>query len=316
MIKNKCNKSISTDYNSIPSSPAKEKPFHKYITLSKYPKLFNPCNIFDSRNKNNINNRYYYKNPQFLNNSSIQNQIDILLTNINNEKLITKSLKAIPKITINSDIDENPNQNFNFRNVNNNIRRSYNSLDNNKDNNKNKKIRLPKISLSPYSFMKNRYLNNECKNNWNKKINEFDYIYKNIFPNSPLFKTKTKIIDNKLNIVYCQNESQYKYLLEKKSRFQNNQRSNIFKLEEDSDKIKGQVDDIKTKITFMKNVMDYSYPDFMLTKIKVWGKNFINKQNDCQLTPVEEQIKLTNKRNLLRTKYLKQDLSILPLKIE
>ena len=40
-----------------------------------------------------------------------------------------------------------------------------------------------------------------------------EYIYKNNFPNSQLFKPKTKLIDNKLNIFYSQNELQYKRLL-------------------------------------------------------------------------------------------------------
>ena len=42
--------------------------------------------------------------------------------------------------------------------------------------------------------------------------------------------------------------------------------------EQDSDKIKHRVNTIKTKIKFMKNVIDYSYPDFMLYKIKIWKK--------------------------------------------
>ena len=228
--------------------------------------------------RNQINYRFYYKNPQFLNRSSIQNQIDILLTNINNkEHILSKSLKKIPKIkTLNNSL------NIKSR------KQSFDSLISKYENN-------------------NQGIDNDEKNS--------DYIYKNIFPNSQLFKQKTKLIDNKLNIIYSQNELQYKRLLEKRKKIK--KMGNIFKLEKDSEKIKAQVDDIKTKIKFMKNIMDYSYPSFMLTKIKTWEKKIAseNKSNkDEILTPIEEQKKLMKRKNIIRSNYLKQNVNISPLK--
>ena len=232
----------------------------------------------NSNYRNQINYRFYYKNPQFLNRSSIQNQIDILLTNINNnEHILSKSLKKIPKIkTLNNSL------NIKSR------KQSFDSLISKYENN-------------------NQGIDNDEKNS--------DYIYKNIFPNSQLFKQKTKLIDNKLNIIYSQNELQYKRLLEKRKKIK--KMGNIFKLEKDSEKIKAQVDDIKTKIKFMKNIMDYSYPSFMLTKIKTWEKKIAseNKSNkDEILTPIEEQKKLMKRKNIIRSNYLKQNVNISPLK--
>ena len=89
-------------------------------------------------------------------------------------------------------------------------------------------------------------------------------------------------------------------------------------LERDSEKIKRQVDDIKTKITFMKNIMDYSYPSFMLTKLKSWEKNLGNNKKpkyDERLTPLEEQKLLILKKNNLRNNYLKKNIGIFPIKI-
>ena len=93
---------------------------------------------------------------------------------------------------------------------------------------------------------------------------------------------------------------------------------NIFKLAKDSEKIKAQVDDIKTKIKFMKNIMDYSYPSFMLTKIKTWEKEIAsNKKSnkDEILTPIEKQKKLMKRKDIIRSNYLKQNVNISPLKL-
>ena len=61
--------------------------------------------------------------------------------------------------------------------------------------------------------------------------------------------------------------------------------------------------------------MDYSYPNFLLTKIKTWGKNLKSNNYDEKLTPIEEKNLLKKRRNNIRTKYLSEDLKVLPLKI-
>ena len=50
-----------------------------------------------------------------------------------------------------------------------------------------------------------------------------------------------------------------------------------FEKEEDTEKVKEKVSDIKNKITFMKSIMDYSYPSFLLAKIKIWKQYFRDK---------------------------------------
>ena len=59
--------------------------------------------------------------------------------------------------------------------------------------------------------------------------------------------------------------------------------------EEDADKIKHRVNNIKTKIKFMKDVIDYSYPSFLLTKIQIWKKNLAEIKGEEKLLPQEEQ---------------------------
>ena len=284
------NKSVSPKRNQKELT-GKNKTNKKLLSFIQNNFVYN--DNLNSNYKKQINYRFYYKNPQFLNNSSIQNQIDILLTNVNDNKqtinenknncvrhdTLSKSLKKFPEIkTLNNSVDIKSRK------------ESFDSLIS-KDNTHNKENHLVK------------------KN--------YDYIYKNIFPNSQLFKQKIKLIDNKLNIVYSQNELQYKRIIDKRNKLKKNE--NVSKLEKDSEKIKGQLEDIKTKIKFMKNVMDYSYPSFMLTKLKKWGKDLASQKkmkNKEILTPFEMEKKLIEKKNIIRKNYLYKNINISPLKTE
>ena len=276
------NKSVSPKRNQKELT-GKNKTNKKLLSFIQNNFVYN--DNLNSNYKKQINYRFYYKNPQFLNNSSIQNQIDILLTNVNdnkqtiNENTLSKSLKKFPEIkTLNNSVDIKSRK------------ESFDSLIS-KDNTHNKENHLVK------------------KN--------YDNIYKNIFPNSQLFKQKIKLIDNKLNIVYSQNELQYNRIIDKRNKLKKNE--NVSKLEKDSEKIKGQLEDIKTKIKFMKNVMDYSYPSFMLTKLKKWGKDLAGQKkmkNKEILTPFEMEKKLIEKKNIIRKNYLYKNINISPLKTE
>ena len=297
MKKIKFNKSISTETNRAFRLPLKAKSNFKKPISIKFPKLLNLNDIINSNNYKINNMRYYYKNPQFLSSSNIQNQINILLTNINSSKITNKihrnesfeSIKYLPKIKSSNNLEKSDNTScdspLNYKSQSININK------------------LPNISSqSDYSSY----------NDYSQKINDVNYIYKHIFTSLPLFKEKTHYIDNKLNIVYCQNEMQYKFIMERRNKLN---KGSVLKFGEDSEKIKERVEDIKTKIKFMKNIMDYSYPGFMLTKIKTWGKNFSSQKIDEKPTPVAQRKRQIKKREILRTNYLKQNLNIFPLKI-
>ena len=93
------------------------------------------------------------------------------------------------------------------------------------------------------------------------------------------------------------------------------EKGNYFTIEEDSEKIKNKLNSVKTKIKFMKNIMDYSYPNLMINKVQTWGKSLQCHKYDDKLTPIEEKNLLIKKRNIIRTNYLNQNLKILPVKI-
>lgn len=250
-------------------------------------KILNPgSDLRKSRNK------FYYKNPQFLNDSNIKKQISILLTNVSNKN----NNEHLPKIIF----DES-----NKVNDINDIKNNYLKTEENE--------MLPKIKEQRRN--RNRFNVSNISNDNSKSfysINKsVDYTYKSIFPNDNLFKEKTKYIDNKLNLIYCQNESQYKYIMEKRKKIKG---ANI--IEEESEKINKRLSSIKTKIKFMKNVIDYSYPSFLSVKAQIWKQNLSKIKGEEKLLPEEKQkIQIKNKNTLI-TNYLKKNFKVYPLKVE
>ena len=292
------NKSVSTSTSKLIQlqKPDNNKSFSTNKTSILYLN-----DITDTNYSRNNNYRYYYKKPEFYNASNIQKQINFLLTNIKNkDKLLTiknepiTTLKKIPKL----------NSYDGYQKINLTKLKNTKTIDNydlpSNGLNKNK-IKFPKISIIPSS-------SNELK----QKNNNLDYLYRSIFSKSILFRPKPHYIDNKLNLVYSENESQYKLLMEKRSKIMN-EKGIFLRFDSDSEKIKERVNDIKTKIKFMKNIMDYSYPNFMLTKIKVWGKELQKNKTEEKLTPFEEQKNIIKNRNILRTNYFQKNFKVFPV---
>jgi len=234
--------------------------------------------------------RFYYKNPQFLNDSNIKKQINILLTNVTNNK----NKEELPKIIFDKNDEVNEI---------NEIKNKYLKTEENEI--------LPKIRIHKRKgFNISNISNDNSKSSYN--INKsVDYTYKSIFPNDNLFKGKTKYIDNKLNLIYCQNESQYKYIMEKRKKLKG---ANI--IEEESEKINNRLNNIKTKVKFMKNVIDYSYPSFLLAKVQIWKKNMAKIKGEEKLLPQEKQKNQIKNRNIIMTNYLKKNFKVYPIKVE
>ena len=231
--------------------------------------------------------RFYYKNPQFLNDSNIKKQINILLTNVTNNK----NKEELPKIIFDKNDEVNEI---------NEIKNKYLKTEENEI--------LPKIRIHKRKGFNISNDNSKSSYNINKSV---DYTYKSIFPNDNLFKGKTKYIDNKLNLIYCQNESQYKYIMEKRKKLKG---ANI--IEEESEKINNRLNNIKTKVKFMKNVIDYSYPSFLLAKVQIWKKNMAKIKGEEKLLPQEKQKNQIKNKNIIMTNYLKKNFKVYPIKVE
>jgi len=304
MKENQVNKSVSTSTNKLLQSITKEHNSATKKSLSSPKTTFLNINEFFTPynyNKNNINNRYYYKNPQFFNRESIKSQIDFLLTNVKNnpnyqtiKSESVSTLKKLPKIKILKNKKTN-SQLPSPRDVDEQI--------------------FPNISITPSNNNSNiKFMNNNISSDVDQKD---EYIYNNIFSKSPLFKPKPRFLDNKLNLIYSENEKQYNLIMARRNKLMK-EKGSILKFDKDSEKIKDRVNDIKSKIKFMKSVMDFSYPGLMISKIKSWGKDFRNQncQRNEKLTPFEEQKMQIRRKNILRTNYLKQNMQVFPIKAE
>ena len=272
---------------------------HKTSFSKNKTSMFYLNNIAETNDSNHINYSYLYQKPESNNSSNIQKQLDLLLTNIKDKnrhiKIRNVPISSLKKIHILNSFDRMRNRNLDKIT---NIKTNYNLYSNWSNNNN---IKSPKLSIvsSP-------------SKDFEKKNNNFKYLYRNIFSKSILFKPKPRYIDNKLNLVYSENESQYKLLIKKRTKIMK-EKGIFLKYDEDCKKIKKRVDDIKTKIKFMKSVMDYSYPTFMIKKIKVWGKELQKNKSEEKITPSEEQKNKIKNRNILRTKYLQQNLQVFPI---
>ena len=114
----------------------------------------------------------------------------------------------------------------------------------------------------------------------NKKLLKDLYLYKKIFFYSDKKKTikSEKCLDNKLNIIYSENKNQYlKNLSKLNAIYRKLGKKKIYNIElsQSEKKVKA----LRKKVDFLKRVVDYTYPDMFLTKIKEQDKSQIVKKH-------------------------------------
>ena len=250
------------------NSISPHKTFHNYPYLTR--KKLRKFESQNNSNKNKINSTdiktlnqtsYYYKDPNFFNESNLKYQLHVLKT-INKEKM-----------NLNKDFIEEG---------------------------------LPSIyhQFTTTTSYINRY---------NNEINDY---YNRVFKMKPLFRKIKPIVDNKLNMKYAENEEQYKKIVEKEKKILLSQGKKP-KNKKLSEYITLKVDDIKTRIRFMKGIVDFSFPGFVLTKIKAIDKKLkLEKDYKTKLknyhSPVENRNQnIINRRNE-RKDYLFECINIQP----
>ena len=142
---------------------------------------------------------------------------------------------------------------------------------------------------------------------------EMEY-YKKVFKVKGLFKRKGKTIDNKLNLVYAENEEQYNLKIEK----QNEKRllKGLPPKNLDKNKIlNAQINNAKEKIKYMKAISDWAFPGIVVAKIKLVDKKIeesnAKKKENNMFSPVQirniEQSQRENKRRLFLSECIKID---------
>lgn len=331
------------------------------------PKINDMNSDHSNTSKNITISEYYYKNPYFYNEQSLNLQLKILkdlqnvknirdfslkkrnsnifansITNnnsISNTELNTKySSKFISHSNENKQKNEKNRINledtfseFQFPNIskikdNNSIKveinDNYNNLYNNANDNlesaKNNNFNLQNLNQaikSNKSGSLKQFNLTDGKNTPIKVKDNDNYVYKIIFKSKPLFKSDKKIVvDNKFNMKYAENEEQYKKIVEKEYEMLRAKGKKI-KKKNVSPSIQLKLKEAKNRIHFMKGIIDYSYPGFVLSKIKVMQKRLHDQKNDAifknNLSEMEIRDKEKSQRNYFRKKYLLNSITLL-----
>ena len=144
-----------------------------------------------------------------------------------------------------------------------------------------------------------------------KKITKDIYLYKKIFYYSDKKKIKSEnFLDNKLNIIYSEDESQYQQKLKKlNSIYRKLGKKKIYNME--LSQSENKVKSLQKKVDFMKKIVDYAYPDMVLAKIKEHDKAIFEKSViPPDIITSKINMKRFNKNNKDISKGLEQSFNI------
>ena len=119
-----------------------------------------------------------------------------------------------------------------------------------------------------------------------------------------------EFINNKLNIFYAENENQY---IKKLQKYNDKLKLRGKKITHEIGPTKDQLklNRIKTSLSFIKKIFDYSYPNMILSKVRKSGK-YSDKRTLTQnnIPPYKRAELLEKKRNDILEKYLKMSINV------
>ena len=156
-----------------------------------------------------------------------------------------------------------------------------------------------KNSLIPFTKIKSPFSNE------GREINLYKKIFYFFREKKKKFARDIKLIYNKLNLEYAETDEQFDQKLAKHN----------LELIKKGEKIKHysgptfseiQLKDLQTKVKFMKSVVDYSYPDMVLFKVKQTEKLIKIKDKNYN---VLEPFKVTDLNNKIKENMLKDYLT-------
>ena len=252
-----------------------------------------------------------FKEPSFYSPTYLNYQFETIKSPIQSDKNLISEYST----SLNYLSNEKSNSNYslfnnNFSNFNtisnvNSISNNYNIIYHKKSNsNKFNTINnISRIALSP--------VNNR------KKLSKEDLnFYKNIFKEKPIFKSKPKLFNNTLNLLYSENEKIFeeKIDMENLKMISENKQIKFSKRYKNTENL---LKTLKDKIKFIKAVTDYSYPGIIIHKIKSLRKELENqkeKREKKYFSPVNKRIKEFNLKEKVRKNVLSNCISIYKFK--
>ena len=173
-------------------------------------------------------------------------------------------------------------------------------------NKKREKYKLPELgilkrnnSLIPFTKIKSPF------SNQSREMFLFKKIFYFFSKNKKKYTRDNKLINNKLNLEYAENEEQFENRLIKHN----------FNLLKKGEKIKYfsgptfseiKLNELQKKVKFIKSVTDYSYPDMVLFKVQQSEKMLKIKNKNYKIL---EPFKQKDLQNQIKQKYLKDYLN-------
>lgn len=184
-----------------------------------------------------------------------------LLTNSNKDNVIINEVNFIPSPNLINTCKLPKNKSLNIFKPDDNQKKSKENIKKNTKNKKDKK--LPIYLREKYNIKGTNIMSPFCIKARDENL------YKRIFYTyfqKPMI-VKKKGIENKLNIIYAENEEKFK----KKVKNINKKLRKEGKREKKSvfpNSIEYKLAQIKHKLKFMRNIVDYAYPEMVLTRIR------------------------------------------------
>ena len=136
----------------------------------------------------------------------------------------------------------------------------------------------------------------------------FNKIFNVKFNHPP--QKRFEIINNKLNILYAENEKQYVSRLKKlNKRIKLKGRKLVHQIGPTKDQVK--LDNIKTTLSFIKKIFDYSYPNMILSKVRK-VENYGGKRSltENSIPPYKRAELLEKEKNNILGQYSKMSINI------
>jgi hypothetical protein len=247
-------------------------------------KMNSTNNIFDITSSTNISKPFNH--TLFMSNTNLSNDNISLFLNNDIEKKGKKLEKIKEKLRINI--------------------KSADRINNDDINKKEKKYKFPE--LGPLK-RKNSFIPfTKIKSPFSIQSREM-FLYKKIFyffsEKKKKYTKDIKLINNKLNLEYAENEEQFDKRLIKHN----------FNLLKKGEKIKHfsgptfseiKLNELQNKVKFIKSVTDYSYPDMVLFKVQQSEKMLKIKNKNYKIL---EPFKQKDLQNQIQQKYLKDYLN-------
>lgn len=260
-------------------TPIKKSP---KMNINSYMNFSTKTNIDINGSRNSNKNEVH----NYSNENKIKTGINMFSLDDSNPKF-PNIFKKLEKKSINSEINDN---------INNDITESNKFLA--------PSSKRPSISDKSNTEKMNSH---SIDKNIPVKLTPSDnYFYKIVFKSKPIFRMDRKVvIDNKLNMKYAENEEQYKKIIEREYKNLRLKGKKV-KSKNVSPSIKLKLSETKNRIHFMKGIMDYSYPGFVLSKIKMMQKKLNEQKKESIFRNHLSQMELREKEKTLRNNSRKE----------